>query len=269
MGVIDLQKKIRNLLAEKEGIILAHNYQRGEIQDVADMTGDSLELSIQAAKTDARVIVFSGVHFMAETASILSPDKTIILPRLDAGCPMADMITVEQLKKKKSEFANAWIVTYVNSTAAVKAESHICCTSANAVSVINSINSQRPILFFPDKNLGKWAQKKTGKEMILWRGFCPTHHRLTAEEAGTIRQAHPEALFVAHPECQPEVLGMADHVCSTSGMFSFVKNSNAQEFIIGTEEGILYSLRKCFRELHLNHFLFRKDPWMTLRSMTK
>lgn len=265
MELLDLQKKIRKLLVEREGILLAHNYQRDEIQDIADLIGDSLELSLQAAKTDARVIVFCGVHFMAESSSILSPDKTVILPRLDAGCPMADMITVDQLCKKKRELSDLFIITYVNSTAAVKAESHICCTSGNVVSVVNSADVKRPILFTPDRNLGHWAQKKSGKEMILWNGFCPTHHRLTLDQVNNIRHHHPEALFVAHPECRPNVLAMADHVCSTSGMFHFVKNSNAQEFIIGTEEGILHPLRKRFPDKKF----FLASPTMVCPEMKK
>jgi len=265
LELLHIQKKIRNLLAERDGILLAHNYQRGEIQDIADIIGDSLELSLQAAKVVARVIVFCGVHFMAESASILSPEKTVILPRLDAGCPMADMITVEQLREKKLDLEDPYVITYVNSSAAVKAESNICCTSANVISVIKVINGKRPILFTPDRNLGQWAQEKTGRKMTLWKGFCPTHHRLTLEEVHTIRQAHPDALFVAHPECRSEVLAVADHVCSTSGMFHFIESSDAREFIIGTEEGMLHPLRKRFPDRRF----FLASPTMVCPNMKK
>jgi quinolinate synthase len=240
----ELIKRIKKLIKDKNGILLAHNYQRDEIQEIADITGDSLGLSMEASKTDADLIVFCGVHFMAESASILSPDKKVILPRMDAGCPMADMITVKDLIKKQKESPNLTTITYVNSSADVKAYSDICCTSANAIKVVNSIKSKNGILFTPDKNLGKYVSDKTGKDMILWEGYCPTHNRLKKEEVLKLKDKYPDALFVAHPECRPEVLEIADHICSTSGIYKFAKERDNEIFIIGTEAGILYRLKK-------------------------
>jgi quinolinate synthase len=240
---IELQKEIKRLLKEKNGILLAHNYQRDEIQELADFTGDSLGLSIEAAKTDCDIIIFCGVHFMAESASILSPDKTVILPRLDAGCPMADMISADILVAKRRENPEATVVTYVNSSAEVKAESDICCTSANAIRVVNSVKSDT-VLMTPDKNLAKYVSGFTSKKLFWWEGYCPTHDRLKAQEVSELKEKHPHALFVAHPECRPEVLELADHVCSTSGMYEYAKRTDNEEFIIGTEIGILYRLKK-------------------------
>jgi len=240
---MELKRKIRKLLKEKRAILLSHNYQRDEIQEIADITGDSLGLSIEASKTDAEIIIFCGVHFMAESASILCPDKIVILPRMEAGCPMADMITPDDLKTKKTSHPDAAVVTYVNSSAAVKAVSDICCTSANAIKVVNSIPQQR-ILMTPDKNLANYISKHSHKEIIPWDGFCPTHDRLSLEEVKRAKKAHPEALFVAHPECRPEVLELADHICSTSGMYTYARSTDAPAFIMGTEMGILYRLRK-------------------------
>jgi quinolinate synthase len=239
----ELQKEIRKLMKEKNAVMLAHNYQRDEIQETADVTGDSLALSQTAAKTDADVIVFCGVHFMAESASILSPDKTVLLPRIEAGCPMADMVTVEKLREKKREMPQVPVVCYVNSTADVKAESDICCTSANAVKVVNSVKAER-VLMIPDMNLALYTARFTAKEIIPWKGFCPTHHHLKQEDVLIMKKRYPMAKFAAHPECIPEVLDLADHVCSTSGMYKYAKESDAKEFIIGTEMGILYRLRK-------------------------
>lgn len=238
-----IAQEIRALLKERNAILLAHNYQRPEIQDIADLTGDSLELSIKAAKTDADVIVFCGVHFMAETASIASPDKTVLIPRLDAGCPMADMITPEALKARLAELGEIPVVTYVNSTASVKAHSTICCTSANAVAVVNSL-AEDEILMTPDRNLCQYAASKSTKRIHCWDGYCPIHDRLSAEEVLNVKAAHPEALFMAHPECRPEVLALADAVLSTSGMLDFAKRSDSQSFIVGTEEGLVYPLQK-------------------------
>jgi quinolinate synthase len=238
-----IAQEIRALLKERNAILLAHNYQRPEIQDIADLTGDSLELSIKAAKTDADVIVFCGVHFMAETASIASPDKTVLIPRLDAGCPMADMITPEALKARLAELGEIPVVTYVNSTASVKAHSTICCTSANAVAVVNSL-AEDEILMTPDRNLCQYAASKSTKRIHCWDGYCPIHDRLSAEEVLNVKAAHPEALFMAHPECRPEVLALADAVLSTSGMLDFAKRSDNQSFIVGTEEGLVYPLQK-------------------------
>ena len=239
-----LKQSIRELLKKRKAILLAHNYQRDEIQEIADITGDSLGLSQAAAQTDAEVIVFCGVHFMAESAAILSPDKTVLLPRIEAGCPMADMVTVKALEKKKEEHPDAVVVCYVNSSAAIKAHSDICCTSANSVKVVNSIPNGRPILLIPDTNLGRYVASQTRKEIILWPGFCPTHHRLKVEMVQSAKAEHPQAEFVAHPECTPEVLNLADYICSTSGMYKYARASEAREIIVGTELGILYRLRK-------------------------
>lgn len=240
-----IKKKIRKLLKERDAILLAHNYQRDEIQEIADITGDSLGLSIEAAKSKTSVIIFCGVHFMAESASILSPDKTVILPNMKAGCPMADMITAEALVKKKKEHPDAKVVTYVNSSADVKAQSDICCTSANAVKVVNSLKGLRKILFTPDRNLGRYVSKFcSDKEFILWDGYCPTHDRLKTGDVIKLKENHKDALFIAHPECREDVLDLADYICSTSGMYSYVQKSDAEKFIIGTEAGILYRLKK-------------------------
>ncbi|MFV1951176.1 MAG: quinolinate synthase NadA [Nitrospinota bacterium] len=238
-----LKKRIRKLLKERNAILLAHNYQRDEIQEIADISGDSLALSQEAARIGAEVIVFCGVHFMAESASILSPDKTVLLPNLDAGCPMADMVTVEKLRQKKAEYPGIPVVCYVNSSAAVKAESDICCTSANAVRVINSLNDSKRILMIPDMNLSYYAAKFTDKDIIPWKGFCPTHHRIKVEDVMRMKEKHPAAKLVVHPECAPDVVALADHVCSTSGMYRYARETDAAEFIIGTEMGILYRLR--------------------------
>ncbi|MFZ2089689.1 MAG: quinolinate synthase NadA [Desulfobaccales bacterium] len=237
------QQEVRDWLARREAILLAHNYQPGEIQDIADFTGDSLALSITAAKTPARIIVFAGVHFMAETAAILCPDKTVLLPRLDVGCFMADTITAASLKARKAELPGVPVVAYVNSTAAVKAESDICCTSANAVKVVNSLPGSR-VLMVPDKNLALYTARHTDKEVLTWAGCCNVHDALTAREVLDARAAHPQAVFLAHPECRPEVLDLADAIRSTSGMLEFARQAKDREFIIGTEMGILHTLRK-------------------------
>ena len=239
-----LQKKIKTLLHKRNAILLAHNYKPPEIQDVADLCGDSLELSIKASQTDADVIVFCGVHFMAETAAILSPNKKVLLPVLDAGCPMADMITVEQLKEKKRETPNAIVISYVNTTADVKAESDLCCTSANAIQVADSVDPSAEILMTPDKNLARYTKNHTNRHISYWEGYCPIHNDLTVEQIKKVKRAHPEAVFLAHPECSPEVLDLADEVKSTSGMIAYAANSTKQEFIIGTETGILHPLSK-------------------------
>ena len=236
-----MKDAIRKLLKERNAVMLAHNYQPPEIQDLADMCGDSLELSIRAADTDAEVIVFCGVHFMAETASILSPDKTVILPRHDAGCLMADMIDAESLAAKKASLPEMPVVTYVNSTAEVKALSTICCTSANVVKVVNSL-PEKEMLLAPDRNLAMYAASKTDKQIHVWDGYCPTHEWLTADDARAAKAAHPEAVFIAHPECRPDVLALADAIESTSGMLRFVRQSSHRTFIVGTENGLLYPL---------------------------
>jgi len=242
MDANDIRQEIRRLLRERNGILLAHNYMRDEVQELADSTGDSLGLSLEAARTDADVIVFCGVHFMAESAAILSPDKTVLLPRLDAGCPMADMVTAPELRTMKAQYPGVPVVTYVNSSAAVKAESDICCTSANAVKVVASL-PDREIIFVPDRNLGRYVADRSDKTFHFWDGFCPTHERLRAEDVRRFTAEHPDALFVCHPECHPEVVALADHVCSTSGMYDYCRKSPAKRFLIGTEAGILYRLR--------------------------
>lgn len=239
----ELVEKILNLKKKRNAIFLVHNYQLGEVQDIADFVGDSLELSQNAAKTDADVIVFCGVHFMAETASILCPDKTVLLPDMNAGCPMADMITPEQLREKKREHPKATVVCYINSSAEVKAESDICCTSANAVKVVESLDADE-ILFVPDQYLGHYVSTKTGKNMILWRGFCPTHVRISPEDITRLRQEYPEAKAVVHPECRPEVIALADEVLSTGGMIRYARRGDVKEMIVGTEIGIIHRLRK-------------------------
>ena len=240
----ELSEEIKKLLKERNALLMAHNYQRDEIQELADITGDSLALSIEAANTDKDVIVFSGVHFMAESASILSPDKTVILPRMDAGCPMADMITAEALQKKKEELPGVPVITYVNSSAEVKAISDICCTSANAVAVARSVES-KTILMTPDQNLAQYVAKfLPEKEVLYWKGFCATHHLLKPAEVVKAKEAHPGAVFMAHPECAPEILDLADHICSTSGMYDYAKTCSAKKIIVATENGILYRLKK-------------------------
>ena len=239
----DIKLQIRELLAKHNAVLLAHNYMRDDVQEIADITGDSLALSIEAAKTSADVIVFCGVHFMAESAAILSPDKKVLLPRPDAGCPMADMVTAEELEQLRARHPGVPVVTYVNSSADVKACSDICCTSANAVKVVKSLKEEE-LIFVPDRNLGRWIAKFVPeKRFILWEGFCPTHERMTLQAVLQKKDEHPDALFICHPESAPEVSELADHVCSTSGMYDYCRTSPAKKFIIGTEAGILYKLR--------------------------
>ena len=239
----ELIGKILGLKKKRNAVILAHNYQLGEVQDIADFVGDSLELSQNAAKTDAAVIVFCGVHFMAETASILCPDKIVLLPDINAGCPMANMITAEKLREKKKEAPAAAVVCYINSTAEVKAESDICCTSANAVKVVESLDTQE-ILFVPDQYLGHYVSTKTRKKMLLWPGFCPTHVRIQPEHIIRLRGEYPQAKIVVHPECRPEVIALADEVLSTGGMCRYARRSEVREMVVGTEMGIIHRLKK-------------------------
>ena len=239
----ELKDEIEALKKEREAIILSHNYQRPGIQDIADYTGDSLGLSRIAAKTDAKVIVFCGVQFMAETAAILCPDKTVLLPVKEAGCPLADMATPQQLRKSREEHPDAAIVSYVNTPAAVKAESDVCCTSSNAVKVVNSIENEK-IIFVPDKNLGRHAARNSDKNIILWKGWCPTHICLYAADILKCRQEHVDASVMAHPECFPEVLELADEIASTAGMLTYATNSDANQFIVGTEMGLIHRLKK-------------------------
>ena len=235
-------QRIRGLRSGRNAVILAHNYQLPEVQDIADFVGDSLELSRKAAATDARLIVFCGVHFMAETAKVLSPDKTVLIPDPKAGCPMADMITAPQLREFKAQHPGLPVVAYVNTSAEVKAESTICCTSANAVRIVESLQSDT-VLFVPDKSLGAYVGSKTGKKVIPYCGYCPTHHRILAQDVLRTKRERPEALVVAHPECTMDVLALADAIESTSGMIRFVKASPAKEFIICTERGLLHRLK--------------------------
>lgn len=239
-----LKKKIGKLKKKQNAVIIAHNYQRDEIQEIADISGDSLALAQAAVRTDAEVIIFCGVHFMAESAAILNPGKKVLIPVLEAGCPLADMITPEKLRAKKKQYPDAAIVCYVNTSAEVKAESDIACTSSNAVEIVRSLKEKR-IIFVPDKNLGRYVQSQVPeKEIILWEGFCPTHIRVQEEDIIKSKKEHPEAEVVSHPECNPEVLALSDHICSTGGMFKYVKQSKSKEFIIGTESGMLYKLQK-------------------------
>ena len=239
-----LSAEIRELAHDRGAVILAHNYQRAEVQDVADFVGDSLGLSRQAAATDASVIVFAGVHFMAETAKILAPAKTVLLPEPKAGCPMADMVTGEALAAWKAEHPGVPVVTYVNSSAEVKAESDVCVTSANAVAVVRALGAPR-ILFAPDRNLGSWVARSLPEvDVVLWEGWCPTHDEVTAAQVLAARAVHPDALVMAHPECRPDVVDLADAVLSTSQMLALATDSPAREFVVITESGLLYGLRK-------------------------
>lgn len=240
---IDIIDRINKLKKERNAVILVHNYQPGEVQDIADFLGDSLDLSRKAAQTKADVIVFCGVHFMAETASILSPDKTVLLPDITAGCPMANMIDAQKLRVLKSSHPDAVVVAYVNTTAEVKAESDICCTSANAVKIVNAVKS-RKIIFVPDKYLGQYVQNQTDKEMIMWEGYCPTHAKILPEYVLKAKKLHPNAEVMVHPECTPEVIKLADKVLSTSGMCHWAKETKSREIIVGTETGIIYRLKK-------------------------
>jgi quinolinate synthase len=237
-------KKINDLRKRKNAIILAHNYQLGEVQDIADFVGDSLDLSQSAAKTNAEVIVFCGVHFMAETASILCPEKKILLPDIGAGCPMANMITAERLLEKKKEFPNAVVVCYVNSSADVKAESDVCCTSANAVKVVEKFADAKDIIFIPDQYLGNFVSARTNRKMILWPGFCPTHMKIQPGDIKRLKMEYPEAMVVVHPECKPEVIALADEALSTSGIIKFAQKTQARDIIVGTEIGIIHRLKK-------------------------
>lgn len=247
MQQADLIKRIKELKLKRNAVILSHYYSRPEVQDIADFVGDSLALSQEAVRQDAEVIVFCGVHFMGESAAILSPNKTVLLPEIDATCPMADMVNVEGLKRLKEQYPDAPVVSYVNSSAAIKAESYICCTSANAVEVVNSLDASE-VIFVPDKNLAAYVAGRTDKKIIPWEGHCPSHHQILREDVLKMKEKHPQAKFIAHPECRPEVLELADHVASTRGMILYAKRSPAQEFIIGTECGLIHGLLKAAPE---------------------
>lgn len=239
----ELSSRVRQLKKELSAVILAHNYQRSEVQDIADFLGDSLDLSRKATQTQAEIIVFCGVDFMAESAAILNPTKTVLLPELHAACPMAAMITPEDVRVLRGKHPGAPVVCYVNSSAAVKAESDICCTSANAVKIVNSLPEEK-IIFIPDEYLGRYVASKSKKDIILHPGFCPTHARLKADEIRFLKEVFPDAEIMVHPECTPEVIALADAVLSTSQMVRHAKESSAKAFIVGTEEGLLYRLRR-------------------------
>jgi len=239
-----LADRIQILKEEKDAIILAHNYQVGEVQDIADFVGDSLQLSIEASKVTNSIIVFCGVHFMAETAKILNPDKMVLLPDSNAGCPMADMITADQLRELKEKHPGAVVICYVNSTAEVKALSDICCTSSNAIKVVESVPEDKDIIFIPDKYLGSYIQGKTGRKMIFWNGYCPTHIRINARQIIELKKKHLDAEVIVHPENTPDVIEVADRVESTGGMLKYMKDSGNKSFIVGTEVGIIHRLKK-------------------------
>ena len=237
------KEKIAELKKELRAVIVAHNYQRPEVQDIADFVGDSLELARQCVEVDAQTIVFCGVRFMAETAAILNPARTVLLSEGSAGCPLADMINIDDLRRWKQRYPKASVVSYVNSSAEVKAESDICCTSANGVKVVESVPNN-DILFIPDQNLGHYISTQTKKNIILYPGFCYVHHRIKPEQVKLARRLHPDAKVLVHPECRPEVVALADAALSTSQMLRYAKASSHNSFIIGTEEGILHGLRK-------------------------
>lgn len=242
--VAPIVERIQFLKEKHRAIILAHNYQVGEVQDVADLIGDSLELARYAASTEADVIVFCGVHFMAETAKIMNPSRKVVVPDLKAGCPMSDMITPEEVDRLRLKNPGAVVVTYVNSPASVKAKSDICCTSANAVRIVSSIPPETPVIFIPDQFLGDYVQRETGRKLILFEGFCPTHMRIMASDIDRARTENPDAFVIAHPECQPDVAIRADVVASTSRMASAVRDSSARQVVVGTEIGMIHRLRK-------------------------
>lgn len=244
MNKKELAEKILQLKKQRNAVIVAHNYQSDEVQEIADVVDDSFTLSKYCATSDYDVIVFCGVHFMAESAKLLSPEKTVLLPEKDAGCPMADMVTAEALREAKKKYPDAAVVCYINSSAEVKADSDICCTSSNALKVIKSVK-QKDILFIPDCNLGNYiAQQIPEKNIILWKGFCVTHHRAKKDDVIKVRELYPDALLLVHPECRPEVVELADFVGSTRQIIEYASKSDASQFIIGTEMGIMYRLKK-------------------------
>ncbi|MBE0476593.1 MAG: quinolinate synthase NadA [Coriobacteriia bacterium] len=265
-----LQREIRELAAERDAVLLAHNYQRSEIQDVADFVGDSLGLSRTAAAADASVIVFAGVHFMAETAKLLAPERTVVLPEPRAGCPMADMITAAQARAWRDEHPGVPLVTYVNSSAEVKAVTDVCCTSANSVQVVRALGAPK-VLFAPDRNLAHWISSQVPEvEIVPWEGWCPTHDQVTAADVARAKREHPDAEVIAHPECRPDVLELADAVLSTSQMLVRARESQAREFVVVTEEGLLHGLCKAAPGKRF-HALARRTlcPNMKLTTLEK
>jgi len=241
---MNTKERIKELARRHNAVILAHNYQRPEVQDIADFTGDSLGLSLIASESDARMIVFCGVEFMAESAAILSPEKTVVLPHAGAGCPLADRTDHREIARMKRENPELVVVTYVNSTARTKAASDYCCTSANAVEVVRSIPKDKPVLFAPDRNLGRHVSKRLRRRLVLWDGYCPVHEQLTEQEILDARRRHPKAVVMAHPECRWDVLKHADAILSTSGMLRHARESEAEEFVVATELGLLHPLKK-------------------------
>jgi quinolinate synthase len=242
---MDIIEEIKRLKRERNAVILAHNYQRPEIQDIADYNGDSLGLSIEAGKTKADTIIFCGVWFMAETAKIISPDKRVIIPDASAGCPMADMLSAEQLRALKAQHPGAKVVCYVNSSLAVKAESDLCCTSANAVDIVRrAFKPDEEVIFVPDKNLAAYTARELGRKFIIHQGYCPTHNKIQPGNIAAARELHPNAKVLVHPECTLEVIDAADVALSTGQMSTYVKASDCREFIVGTEEGMVYRLSK-------------------------
>ena len=272
---LDLVAEIQRLKREKNAIILAHYYQESEIQDIADYIGDSLGLAQQAAATQADLIVFAGVHFMAETAKMLNPQKKVLLPDLKAGCSLADSCPAPLFKKFKEKHPEAVVVSYINCTAELKTLTDICCTSSNAEAVIRSIPEDKPIIFAPDRNLGAYLQKKTGRELILWDGACMVHEIFSKEKIVKLQARHPEALLLAHPECEAHILEMADHIGSTSSILNFAKNSPAKEFIVATEAGILHQMQKAAPDKTFypappnNNCACNECPHMRLNTMEK
>lgn len=241
---LDLVEEIKRLKKEKNAVILAHYYQEAEIQDLADYIGDSLGLSQQAAKTEADVIVFAGVHFMAETAKILSPNKKVLLPDFKAGCSLSDSCPPHLFAKFKEQYPGHLVITYVNCTAELKALSDIVCTSSNAVQIVESLPKDQKIIFGPDKNLGEYVKRKTGRDLVLWNGACMVHEIFSQDKIEDLRKAHPEAKFIAHPECEDHILAMADYIGSTSGMLKYTIDDSSQTYIVATESGILYQMQK-------------------------
>jgi quinolinate synthase len=271
----DIFEEIKKLKAEKNAIILAHYYQEGDIQDVADYIGDSLGLSQQAAKTDADIIVFAGVHFMAETAKILCPQKKVLLPDLNAGCSLADSCPPDAFKKFKEANPNHLVISYINCTAEIKALTDIVCTSSNAVQIVNSLPKDQPIIFAPDKNLGRYVNKVTGRNMLLWNGSCMVHEIFSAKKIIQLKHKHPEALLIAHPECEEPVLEMAEFIGSTTALLNYVVKSNNKEFIVATETGILHEMAKRAPEKTLipappnNNCACNDCPHMKLNTLEK
>ncbi|NLG18578.1 MAG: quinolinate synthase NadA [Fibrobacter sp.] len=240
----NLQQEIQALKKSRNAVILAHTYQPSEVQDIADYVGDSYGLSVEANRTGADLIVFCGVQFMAETASILNPARKVILAEPDAGCPMADMIEADELRKLKSQYPDHLVMCYVNSTAEIKAESDVCCTSSNAVKIAGKLPEERGIIFVPDKHLGSFVQEKTGRKMVFWDGFCPIHQKINPDMINRARTDYPDAVLLIHPEAPAECRKLCDHVLSTGEMCSFVKTSDHNQYVIATEKGLLHTLKK-------------------------